>query len=223
LDYSTFATVQDQSTKSGLLPKIISTILHPVFVPTMVFAFLIFWSPTLFFGLDHKTTSWWLLIIAYITISFPLLVVFLLWRLKFIESIHMHGERERYGPLIASMLFYFWVFWLFHKTMQAPELVQSFLLGVFLTTVGIFMATIFYKISMHAAAWGGVVGFALICTFQGVQNSILFLIVSIIIAGLVGSIRLYIKAHTGPQVYSGYIVGFVMQLLSLFVVSKFLF
>ena len=172
--------MQDQSTKSGLLPKIISTILHPVFVPTMVFAFLIFWSPTLFFGLDHKTTSWWLLIIAYITISFPLLVVFLLWRLKFIESIHMHGEKERYAPLIASMLFYFWVFWLFHKQLKAPELLQSFLLGIFLTTVGVFMATIFYKISMHTAAWGGVVMFAIIGMFQTLQHGLIFFMSCII-------------------------------------------
>ncbi len=214
--------MQETSKKNGWIPKLISTLFHPVFVPTMVFAFLVYMSPTLFFGLPSKTTSWWLVIIAYITISFPLLVVFLLWRLKFIDSIHMHGERERYGPLIASMLFYFWVFWLFHKTMQAPELIQSFLLGVFLTTVGVFMATIFYKISMHTAAWGGVVGFALICTFQGVQNAVLLLVLTIIISGIVGSMRLYIKAHTRPQVYSGYIVGFIMQLLSLLVVHKFL-
>lgn len=222
LFYLTFAGVQEKTIQNGLLPKIVSTLFHPVFVPTMVFAFLIYMSPTLFFGLSAKTISWWLVIVAYITITFPLLVVFLLWRLKFIESIHMQGERERYGPLIASMLFYFWVFWLFHKTLQAPILIQGFLLGVFLTTVGVFMATIFYKISMHAAAWGGVVSFALICTFQATQSALLFLITAVLIAGIVGTMRLYIKAHTSAQVYSGYLLGFAMQLLSFFVAYKLL-
>lgn len=188
----------------------------------MVLAFLIYFSPALFFGVPDKTKTWWLVIVAYITITFPLLVVFLLWRLKFIDSIHMNGEKERYAPLIASMLFYFWVFWLFHKQFNAPELVQSFLLGIFLTTVGVFMATIFYKISMHAAAWGGVVSFALVCTFQAAQNALLFFILSLFIAGLVGTMRLYLKAHSNAQVYSGYIVGILMQLISFFVVHKFL-
>ncbi|MBK9300945.1 MAG: hypothetical protein IPN14_10130 [Bacteroidetes bacterium] len=214
--------MQENSTKPGFWPTIISTLFHPVFIPTLVIVFLVFMSPTLFFGLPVKTQQWWIVIIAYITVTFPLLVVFLLWRLKFIESIHMHGEKERYAPLIASMLFYFWVFWLFHKQLKAPELLQSFLLGIFLTTVGVFMATIFYKISMHTAAWGGVVMFAIIGMFQTLQHGLIFLCLALFIAGVVGSTRLYMKAHTPFQIYSGYVVGMLMQLLSFIVVHKFL-
>lgn len=214
--------MQEKSSTSGVVPKIISTVFHPVFIPSLVFAFLIYCSPDLFLGVTDKARSWWLVIIAYITITFPLLVVFLLWRLKFIDSIHMKGEKERYGPLMASMLFYFWVFWLFHKQFNAPELIQSFLFGVFLTTAAVFMATIFFKISMHSAAWGGVISFAVICALHTIQNGILFLIFSLLIAGLVGSIRLYMKAHTNRQVYAGYIVGIVMQLLAFVVIHNFI-
>ena len=184
--------------------------------------YLIVFSPSLFFGLPEKTQWWWLVIVSYITITFPLLVVFLLWRLKFIESIYMQGDKERYIPLISSMLFYFWTFWSFHKELNAPVMLQRFLLGTFLLMIGVFMATIFFKISMHSAAWGGVVSFALLATFQHVENGFLLLLISLVLSGIVAATRLFLKAHTPVQVYTGFFAGVLMQLLSFFVVHHFL-
>ena len=188
--------VQENSILRKTLARAVSIVFHPVFVPSMIYAFLLAFSPDFFFGVPPKSQTWWLIIISYITITFPLLVVFLLWRLKFIDSMQMHGLKERYGPLIASMLFYFWTFWLFHKQFQAPILLQSFLFGVFLATVCLFMATIFFKVSLHSGAWGGVMMFAIICAFNQIQFSIIFLLLAIIIAGLVGTSRIYLNEHT---------------------------
>ncbi|MBK7764268.1 MAG: hypothetical protein IPI46_13135 [Bacteroidetes bacterium] len=212
--------MQKKSSLAIALAKLSAFVFHPVFLPSLVFAYLIYFCPGLFFGIPDKSRNWWLVIIAYTTITFPVLVVFLLWRLKFIESMHMQNEKERYGPLIASMLFYFWIFWLFHKQFAAPELVQSFLLGVFLTSVGVFMATIFFKISMHAAGWGSVIAFAAIMFLMGVMNSLPLLVISIFIGGLVGTTRLYLKAHIPAQIYSGYIVGAFMQIISFLIIHN---
>jgi len=193
-----------------------------VFVPAMIYAFLLVCSPDLLFGVPAKTQTWWLVIISYITITFPLLVVFFLGRLKFIDSMLMQGTNERYGPLIASMLFYFWTFWLFHHQFQAPMLLQSFLLGVFLTTVFLFLATIFFKISLHAGAWGSVVVFAISCMFHNIHLSALLTLLSILIAGCVGASRLYLQAHEKRQLYSGYIVGAIGQLLAYLICKTFI-
>lgn len=134
----------------------------------------------------------------------------------------MHGLKERYGPLIASMLFYFWAFWLFHKQFQAPVLLQSFLFGVFLTTVCLFMASIFFKISLHAGAWGCVVAFAIICAFHHIHFSPVLVVLSLIIAGLVGTSRLFLNEHTKQQLYSGYIVGALAQLLAFLICKTYL-
>lgn len=208
------------NTKSPLqlISQISSYILHPVFIPTMMVTALVYCCPSLFFGIPDKTSHWWLIIIAYTTVTFPLLVVFLLWRLKFIESMQMHELKERYGPLIASMLFYFWVFWLFHKQFAAPEMIQSFLFGVFLTTVLVFLASIFFKISMHTAGWGGAVGFLLILTLQAVPGALLILLITFLLAGWIGTSRLMLKAHIPAQIYTGYGVGIAMQVLSYFII-----
>ena len=134
----------------------------------------------------------------------------------------MRGLKERYGPLIASMMFYFWTFWLFHKQFNAPLLLQSFLLGVFLGTVCLFMATIFYKISLHTGAWGAVVMFAILCAFHHLQSSLVFLILAILIAGIVGTSRSILQEHSKKQLYSGYIVGGFAQLIAYFICKTYL-
>jgi hypothetical protein len=201
--------VHEKSKLAGTLSKIISTVFHPLFVPSMILAYLVLFSPNVFFGFPLEVKKWWLITVSYITITFPLITVLLLWRLKFIESIHMNGLKERYAPLIASMLFYFWVFWLFHKQFQAPVVIQTWLLGTFLTTVMVFMSSIFFKISMHSAAWGSVVSFAILCTALYVDRSLVLLFASLLLAGLIGSMRLYLQAHTNRQLWAGYIAGLV--------------
>jgi hypothetical protein len=214
--------VQENTSPGKIAARAVSILFHPVFVPAMVYAFLLLCSPDFFFGVPVKSQTWWLVIISYITITFPLLVVFLLWRLKFIDSMLMQGTNERYGPLIASMLFYFWTFWLFHHQFEAPMLLQSFLLGVFLTTVFLFMATIFFKISLHAGAWGSVVVFAMVCAFHRIHLSPLMIVLSLLVAGLVGTARLYLQAHNKRQLYSGYILGVLAQLLAYIICKIFI-
>jgi len=101
-------------------------------------------------------------------------------------------------------------------------LLQSFLLGVFLTTVFLFLATIFFKISLHAGAWGSVVVFAVICMFHRIHLSAILTIFSVLVAGLVGTSRLYLQAHEKRQLYSGYIVGGLGQLLAYIICKTFI-
>jgi hypothetical protein len=215
--FAYFCAVQEQTIAKHWPARIISILFHPVFVPTMVFAFLIYLSPDIFYGVSEKTRQWWLIMVAYITITFPLLVVFLLWRLKFIESMEMHGLKERYGPMMASMLFYFWTFWMFHKQFDPPLLVQSFLLGVFLASALLFIFGIFVKISLHAGAWGGVVAFSIIAASHQIAHGMIMVIASLLIAGLVGSSRLALNAHSTKQVYVAYLLGAFAQILALLI------
>lgn len=81
-------------------------------------------------------------------------------------------------------------------------------------TVIIFVAafiTIMWNISLHTIGVGGLVG--LLCTLRhepmiGDMALVLFPAM-IVLAGLVGSARLYLKAHTPLQIYAGYALGFL--------------
>jgi hypothetical protein len=115
------------------------------------------------------------------------------------------------------MLFYFWVYWVFHKQFQAHVLIQTLLLGVFLTCVLVFLASILYKISMHTAAWGSAPVFAAILTFESLPAAPILLVCVILLAGIVGTARLQLKAHSPQEIYSGYMAGLVAQILAYFV------
>jgi hypothetical protein len=202
------------------LARFISVIFHPVFVPAMMFAVLIFFCPSALFGIAEKQKVWWLITMSYTSVLFPLLTVFLMWRLKFITSMNMPTDRERLGPLIASMLFYFWVFWLFHKQFHAPQLIQTLLFGVFLTTVLSFLGTIFFKISLHAAAWGGISMFGIFCILNQIEYALPIFCIALLLAGIIASARLYLNEHKPYEIYMGFIVGIIGQSIAYFIIPR---
>ncbi|MBU3677785.1 MAG: phosphatase PAP2 family protein, partial [Chitinophagaceae bacterium] len=125
--------------------------------------------------------------------------------------------KERYGPLMASMLFYFWVFWVFHKQFKAPLEIQGLLFAIFLSNVLVFMATIFYKISMHTAGWATAVVLLAYWTMKDTATFPLLLL-AVVLAGMVGSIRFYVQAHSPKQIYVGYVIGAIAALLAILIV-----
>lgn len=177
-----------------------------------------FFAPELSYGMAKKQQILWVITVAYTTILFPLLTTFLLWRLGFIESMQMNHLRERYVPLIACMLFYFWVFWIFHKQFHAHAIIQTFLLCLFLNTVFTFLMSIFNKVSMHASAWGGLLAFGVLLVFQNISYSVPFLIVSVLLSGVVLSSRLLLGAHNSRELYAGFFSGIISLPLSYFLI-----
>src|SRR6478736_7017858 len=90
---------------STVFAKVLSYIFHPLFIPTYVFFWLLIRFPYQFAGITpmalfaRKITVFWM------TAFFPTFAVFLLWRLKFIDSIYLKTQRERIAPYIISMIF----------------------------------------------------------------------------------------------------------------------
>jgi uncharacterized protein (DUF2062 family) len=79
------------------------------------------------------------------------------------------------------------------------------------------------KISMHAVSAGSAVGsFAYLVFFEQTQSLVCFLIIFLLIAGLIGSARLYLKAHNSSQVWLGYLVGFSITISILWIITHVL-
>jgi membrane-associated phospholipid phosphatase len=99
---------------------------------------------------------------------------------------------------------------------------MEFVLGA---TIGLFLAffiNIFTKISVHAVGMGGLIAMCIILIFEWSRSILplqfsqslwtvdfqLILLLSIILAGLVGMSRLALHAHTPADLYRGYVAGF---------------
>lgn len=151
-----------------------------------------------------------------------------------IKSMEMRDKHERIGPYIITGVFYLWMFKNFESNTQIPTAFASFMLGATISLFLAFLINIFSKISIHAVGMGGLLGMVVITmllfsydtftinsTILGIVeiNMVTVLLLTILIAGAVGTARLLLSAHEPMDLYGGYLVGFAAQFLAL----RFLF
>ncbi len=189
--------------------KAISYIFHPLFIPVYLGLFFVY-----VLRLFPDRTPWQhtLLIIQFF-VSYtllPLATVLLSKALGFIDSIYLKTQKERIIPYMASMIFYFWVWYVF-KNQGFPKPVILFSLAVFLTTCfGVFFNN-YFKVSMHALSVGVVITLLFILSLTSVINFGPYLSVTLLLAGLVCTARLLTSEHNPFEIYAGLFLGALSQ------------
>jgi hypothetical protein len=194
------------------LAKVLSYLFHPIWMPFVVSMLLMYVCPAEWVAKPREMLLWRIQL-AVNTIGFPLFVIALMKGLGFIENFQMRETKERLGPMMAIMLFYFWNFYVFHKLTTSPEVFRTFLLSTFMAISALFMATIFVKVSMHMA---GIVGAATILFVQTIKSDCMPVwmpIAAIAGAGLVAWARLYLKEHTKAEIVLGSAIGVLSVLV----------
>jgi len=192
-----------------------SVVFHPLFIPVIAAWFLAFIQPGYFTGITPQEKTLIVIRVAFNTIFFPALTVLLLKALGFIKSIFLKTQRERIVPYIATNVFYFWMFMVFHNQSEVPLILTSFIFGVFLASSAGLLANIYFKISMHALGVGSLCGLMLIINFSGFSYPVFFTVMLVlIITGLVCSSRMILSDHKPLEIYSGIIIGILCQLIA---------
>jgi hypothetical protein len=200
-----------------IVAQLLSYLLHPLFVPTYVTAFLLYVHPSCFAGNSPDDKARTLALVAINTIVFPGITVLLLKGLGFVQSIFLRTQKDRIIPYIASGTYYFWAFWVL-KNQGFPPLIVGFMMGVFICTYAALLVNIYQKISMHALGMGGVIGLFLIILYSNTMLMTWPLAAALLLAGLVGTARLLLGDHRPKDVYSGLVLGAVCQVVAAFFV-----
>ena len=170
------------------------------------------------------------IMIAVITIGFPLMCMLLLKWIGLLKSFEAKDKKQRIIPLVLAGMFYLWLFVnIKNNGLIAPCLVQ-FVLG---STISLFLALLinsFSKISLHAIGMAGLIMglgiFKYYSEYEYLMINIPFIsglvihlniIIAILVffAGLVGTARLALGAHRINDVWGGYLVGVLGQLIAL--------
>lgn len=193
--------------------KFISVVFHPLFIPLLVTAYLLYVHPMLFTGLDSKEKIRVLASVFVNLTLLPAMTVFLLWRLKFADNIFLRTQKERIIPFAAVMFFAFWC-WNVFRNLNAPTLFVDFLLGTFIAVIIGWIANIYYKISLHALGVGGMAWFITRVAMHSDSDSGLFIAIAVLIAGLVCTSRLIVSDHKPGDIYTGLIFGAGSQWLA---------
>ncbi len=209
--------------------NITSTLFHPLFMVLIMFALLQVINPYLFGIGDTKTEGLIYISVVTMSILFPLLSVLLMKGLGLIQSIQMKTDKERVGPMIATAIFYLWLYVNIRSNNMVPQAFSFFVLG---STIALFIAFFinqFSRISLHTIGIGGLLMGLIFVRYnfsyeffnlslgnlgEYIIHVDLLIICCVIIAGLIGTARLYLQAHDKSQVYAGYMVGCFSQILA---------
>lgn len=199
--------------------QLVSVLLHPLFVPAALVWLMLYQHPMYHLFTDGPLRLRIFAMVVLNTVLFPALVVFLLWRLKFISSVQLHTQRERIMPLTISIVFYFWAFYVGRNLESIPPAMQQWLVGVFLGSCAAMFTNIFFKISLHTLAAGGAVAFMLLQVWHDAHWPLHWLLLACLLAGLAGTARLLRGAHQPGEVYGGYLAGAICQVAAMLVLS----
>ncbi|MBS1746316.1 MAG: hypothetical protein JST21_09130 [Bacteroidetes bacterium] len=206
-------TLGEQPPALRIFAKFISYVFHPLFIPVYVFLWLTWRFPIHFDditpqGLTFKTIS------VFLNVSFfPAFSVFLLWKLKFIDTIFLRTQKDRIIPYIITMIFYWWLWYLSRTFTDQPDVLKFFYFGIFLNTVFGLVINNFIKISMHAMGAGTILMMMILTlgryeTFLGLD-----LLIVTFLTGLICTVRLMLNEHSTAEIYTGLIVGILCQLI----------
>ena len=190
------------------IARLFSTLLSPLLMPTYGI-FLVLWVSILCY-LPTGTRMVVLLVVFGITCILPMTVIAVLHNLKVIEDKRLVNRKERLLPYIAAFLCYVGCgLYLTHIHMQQWAVVFAW--GGAAACVVATIVNFWWKISAHMAGIGGVLAFLVRLRMDGLAAfNIYWLICAIIIlAGMLGTSRIYMNRHTLWQVVAGFANGYI--------------
>jgi hypothetical protein len=206
------------------IAHLISVLLHPLLMATYGCLLLFFGiTDTVYDYLTPFDIKWRITGIVFIfSFIFPVLNIFLLYQMKKVPDLTLSNRRDRTFPYVMTSVFYFGLFYLLMDVNIWPS-IKLFIagggFGILLTAIINFRS----KISAHMVGMGGLLGVIVSVSYLIRFDMTLYFVLIIIAAGLVGFSRLVLEQHKPSQIYTGFLLGFALQLGLFFSLQKLIF
>lgn len=190
----------------------VANILSWVFVPLLMPVYgiiLIFSLSFLSFAPTHTKVAFTFVVLG-ANFVVPMLIVLLLKKMGIIQDVGLNGRKERLIPYIITMVC-LGATGLFLYAKMAPLWVAMFYEGGALAALVNMIVNFRWKISAHAAGIAGLVAMLIQIMKEGPVSPHMtwWIVASIVVAGLLGSARIWLGRHTLMQVLAGTLVGFL--------------
>lgn len=192
---------------ADVLATSISWILVPLMMP--VYGMLLIFSLSILDIAPAGIRTVFTLIVAAFNLVVPAILVWMLKKMGVVHDLGLNERRERLVPyLITVACMGATAFFMWYK--GAPLWVAMFFAGGALAGLVNAVVNLRWKISAHAAGVAGIVALLVRIIKDGYPEpaAMVWLVVSILAAGLLGSARIWLGRHTVWQVLAGYAVGF---------------
>ncbi len=192
--------------------KSITYLFHPLLMPWMGAVYYFSVTPEYYSPLK---ISYWLISIISLSVLLPLVLYFVLNKLNQAQTIHLKTSKERIWPLLLnSMIIGYLCVGVFPEPL-CKEL-HYYFLGIVLTVlVGLVLAILKFKSSIHMMSASGTFFFIVLLNLHYSYSLISAFVVFVIMMGAMASSRLHLKAHTVRELFVGLIIGVTPQLVLL--------
>lgn len=195
-----------------LTARIISLVFTPFYLPIvgLVALFLFSYMNLMPWGYKFQVLT----IVYLLTVVLPTVLI------RFYR--HYHGwslfelgsKERRMVPYVISILCYFTCIYLMDY-LHIPHFMSSIVTAALFVQIACALINVWWKISTHTAAIGGVAGALFVFAEFFGFNPVWWLCLVFILAGILGTSRMILRQHSLAQVIAGFFVGIVCSVVGI--------
>ena len=195
-----------------LTARIMSIIFTPFYLPILGLMMLFLFSYLSIFPWAYKIEV--LALVYLFTILMPTAMIHFYRRHQGWTLIELGHRERRMVPYVISILCYFVCVYIMER-LHMPHFMGSIVVAALLVQIVCALINVWWKISTHTAAIGGVGGalFAFAEYFD--FNPVWWLCFVFVVAGVLGTSRMILRQHSLGQVVGGFWVGFVCAAIAI--------
>jgi membrane-associated phospholipid phosphatase len=195
-----------------LTARLLSMLFTPFYLPIVGIALLFLFSYLNMFPWSYKIQV--LLMVYLFTVMLPSLLIHVYRRYQGWNLIELGHREKRMIPYILSIISYFTCVYVMER-LHMPHFMGSIIVAALAVQIVCALINIWWKISTHTAAIGGVAGALFAFSYYLGFNPVWWLCLVIIVAGMVGTSRMILRQHSLSQVVGGFGIGFLCAAVSI--------
>lgn len=191
--------------------RIISILFHPFVIP--LYAVLMLLYGNTFISIFPARVKLYIIIATVMcTMVLPAVLISLASKLGMISSLSLDSRKDRAVPMLILAICYVLCSYTLSSHLVL-QIINQVILGGLIAMGVCFVVTLFWKISLHMTAIGGLVGLMISVNLLRLGYMPFTLSLLFFAAGLLGSSRLYLGKHNVWQVLAGFLTGFITMFL----------
>lgn len=192
-----------------ILALIITVVFQPLIMPTMVFGLILFGVPEASsVPSEFKLRIFYLIVLS--TLVIPMITIIGLRLSGTVKSLHMAELKDRVIPFSVTSLYFLMTVYFMSQIGELDPIMWQSLAVIAGVVVVLTLVTLFWKMSAHMTGVGGVMALVVVFGMKFPNFSALYpLLLSIVLAGVIGTARLALDAHRPMEIYVGMAYGFL--------------
>ena len=196
------------------LAQVLAVVFQPAFYPLVGFSIL--FTLTYLSMMPWEFKLWVLLAVYVFSVAIPYMMTFLIRKTNGWSRHDLHQQHRRYIVYMINIISYLSCMYVCYR-LYLPSFMGAILVVSLLVQCVCVITNMWYKVSMHSAGTGVIIGALLAYSHIFAFNPTWWLCISILLSGAVMSSRMLLKGNTLGQVLTGTAIGIVCGVVGIMV------